>query len=261
MKWVRYDRDGSPAYGLVEGEMVTEVEGTPFAEYRRTGSTRPLAGLKYLIPFEPKTFYAAGLNYSGHAVSGANAAGEIPTLPTQADIGYRGTNALVAHQESIVIPADASERVQYEGELVVVIGREAKKISHDEALSCVLGYTIGNDISERVWQKGDRTIWRGKNCDTFAPMGPFLVTDFDIDSAITTVRVNGEVHISFPTNSMLFSVSEFISRMSQYMTLYPGDMIWMGTEGKGENLRSGDVVEVEITGLGTLQSPVIREAE
>jgi len=259
MKWVRFAVDGEARYGFVEGNEVIEVEGSPFGEYQKTGNTRPLEGLKYLIPFEPKQFYAAGLNYGGHAIAKANAQGELPKLPTQADIGYRGNNSLIPHDAAICIPHDASERVQYEGELVVVIGKQAKRVSQENALDYVVGYTIGNDVSERTWQKGDRTIWRGKNTDTFAPMGPFLVTDFDLGAAQTIVRVNGDEQLRFDTKDMLFGVREFISRMSQYMTLYPGDMIWMGTDGKGENLGHGDVVEVEITGIGTLRNPVIRE--
>lgn len=258
MKWIRYDRDGTPAYGIVEGDTIVEVEGTPFGETRKTGARRPLAGVKYLLPFVPGTFYAAGLNYAGHLIARANAAGEVPKLPKQADIGYRGNGSLIAHEETIVIPADATEAVQYEAEVVVVIGRKARNLSREDALSCVLGYTIGNDLSERTWQKQDRTNWRAKNSDTFAPMGPFLVTDFDIGAAETVVRVNGREGIRFPTNSMVFGVPEYISRISQYITLHPGDMIWMGTEGKGEDLKAGDVIEIDITGLGTLRNPVTR---
>ena len=140
-----------------------------------------------------------------------------------------------------------------------MIGRKAKNLSESEALSCVLGWTIGNDMSERTWQAGDRTLWRAKNADTFKPMGPWIETDFDLDAAQTMVRVNGTEQIRFRTNSMIYGPATFISRMSRYLTLYPGDVVWMGTEGVPENLKHGDTVEIEITGIGTLRNPVVRE--
>jgi 2-keto-4-pentenoate hydratase/2-oxohepta-3-ene-1,7-dioic acid hydratase in catechol pathway len=158
MRWIRYETNGQAAYGIVDGDMVTEVRGDPFTGYEKTATRRPLSSVKLLIPVEPRTFYAAGLNYAEHAIAAANKRGEVPKLPEAADIGYRANNALIAHGEAIVIPADATERVQYEAELVAVIGRKAKNLSESEALSCVLGWTIGNDMSERTWQTGDRTL-------------------------------------------------------------------------------------------------------
>jgi len=192
-------------------------------------------------------------------IEAARKRGQEPNLPKAADIGYRANNALIAHGEAIVIPADATERVQYEGELVAVIGRKAKHLSEADALGCVLGWTIGNDMSERTWQANDRTLWRAKNADTFKPMGPWIETDFDLDAAETRIRVNGAEKIRFKTNNMLFGPATFISRMSQYLTLEPGDVVWMGTEGAPENLKHGDTVEIEITGIGTLRNPVVRE--
>jgi 2-keto-4-pentenoate hydratase/2-oxohepta-3-ene-1,7-dioic acid hydratase in catechol pathway len=259
MRWIRFDNDGQVAWGIVEGDNVVEVGGDPFAGYERTGTKRPLASLKLMVPVEPRTFYCAGLNYAEHVIDAAKKRGEEPQLPQAADIGYRANNALVAHGEPIVIPKDATERVQYEGELVAVIGKKAKQLSEKDALSCVLGWTIGNDVSERTWQRGDRTLWRAKNADTFKPMGPWIETDFDLDRADTIVRVNRAEKIRFKTNSMIFGPAAFISRMSQYLTLYPGDIVWLGTEGAPENIGHGDTVEVEITGIGTLSNPVMRE--
>ena len=259
MRWLRYETNGHPAYGIVEGDTVTEVKGDPFAGYERTTIRQPLSGLKLLVPVEPRTFYCAGLNYAEHVIEAARKRGQEPNLPKAADIGYRANNALIAHGEAIVIPADATERVQYEGELVAVIGRKAKHLSEADALGCVLGWTIGNDMSERTWQANDRTLWRAKNADTFKPMGPWIETDFNLDAAETRIRVNGAEKIRFKTNNMLFGPATFISRMSQYLTLEPGDVVWMGTEGAPENLKHGDTVEIEITGIGTLRNPVVRE--
>jgi 2-keto-4-pentenoate hydratase/2-oxohepta-3-ene-1,7-dioic acid hydratase in catechol pathway len=261
MRWIRYAAEGRESYGILEGDDVVEVRGDPFAGYERLAARRKLSAVRLLVPVIPRTFYAAGLNYADHVIAVANKRGETPKLPPAADIGYRANNALIAHGEPIVVPADATERVQYEGELVVVIGREAKHLSEAEAFTCVLGYSIGNDVSERSWQAEDRTLWRAKNTDTFAPMGPWIETELDLDAARTIVRVNGKTKIEFATNSMIFGIATFISRMSRYMTLYPGDVIWMGTEGHTENIGHGDIVEVEITGIGRLINPVIREAK
>jgi 2-keto-4-pentenoate hydratase/2-oxohepta-3-ene-1,7-dioic acid hydratase in catechol pathway len=259
MRWVRYAADGQEAYGILEGQDILEVKGDPFAGYERTPTRRKLDGVRLLVPVVPRTFYAAGLNYAEHVIAVANKRGEAPKLPEAADIGYRANNALIAHGEPIVIPRDATERVQYEGEIVVVIGKQAKHLTEANALSCVLGYTIGNDMSERTWQAGDRTLWRAKNTDTFKPMGPWIETSLDLDQATTIVRVNGQEKIRFATNSMIFGIAHFLARMTRYLTLYPGDVVWMGTEGVTENVKHGDVCEIEITGIGVLRNPVVRE--
>ena len=259
MRWLRYEANGQESYGIVEGDEVVQVTGDPFAGYEMTRTRHRLRDIKYLVPVIPKTFYAAGLNYVEHITEMAAKRGEKPNIPPAADVGYRANNALIAHNENIVIPHDAGELVQYEAELVAVIGTKAKHLSEKEALSCVLGWTIGNDMSERTWQRQDRTLWRAKNTDTFKPMGPWIETDFDLDAAMTIVRVNGEETDRFRTNHMLYGVATFLSRMSQYLTLYPGDVVWMGTEGAPRNLKHGDVCEIEITGIGILRNPVVRE--
>lgn len=256
MRWARYLVDGEETFGIVEGDVLKDVAGDPFDGYEATATTRPLAGTKLLAPVMPRTFYAAGLNYADHVVAAANKRGEIPNLPEAADIGYRAINSITGHEDPIVVPADATELLQFEGEIVVVIGKQAKHLTEANVWDCILGYTIGNDVSERTWQRGDRTMWRGKNTDTFAPMGPWIETDLDLDAAMTTVRVNGQEKIAFKTTSMIFGIAEFLIRMSQYCTLYPRDVVWMGTEGVTDNMVHGDVCEIDITGIGTLRNRV-----
>ena len=207
----------------------------------------------------PPTFYAAGINYRVHVIEMAQKRGVEPQFPANADVGYRANNALIATEEPIIVPKDATELVQYEGELVVVIGKQCKRVSEAEALDYVLGYTIGNDVSERTWQRGDRTLWRGKNTDTFKPMGPWIVTGLEPDDLHVTIRLNGKEMFTYGVGDAIFSVRQFISRMSQYLTLYPGDVLWMGTDGATENMKDGDVVEVEIPGIGVLRNPVVWE--
>jgi 2-keto-4-pentenoate hydratase/2-oxohepta-3-ene-1,7-dioic acid hydratase in catechol pathway len=259
MRWARFEQNGTPAYGVVEGEEIIPVRGSPFDMWERTSARRRLSDVKLLVPVEPPTFYAAGMNYPEHVREIAEKVGQQPNLPTQADAGYRANNALIAQGEAIVIPKDATDQVQYEGELVAVIGRQCKHLTRDNALSAVLGYTIGNDVSERTWQKSDRTLWRAKNTDTFKPMGPWIETNVKLEDLVTKVRLNGKELITFPTNSMLLGVVDFLVSMTTYLTLYPGDVVWMGTEGATANMKHGDVCEIEISGIGTLRNPVVRE--
>ena len=259
MKWCRFRSGGDAAYGLIDDNTVTEVTGSPFESHTRTAKTFALSQVALLVPVIPPTFYAAGVNYREHVTEMAQRRGVTPEFPPNADVGYRANNALIPTGEPIVIPKDATDLVQYEGELVVVIGKRCKRVSEAEALDCVFGYTIGNDVSERTWQRGDRTFWRGKNTDSFKPMGPWIVTGLDPDDLRVTIRLNGKEMFSYAVKDAIFGVRHFISRMSQYLTLYPGDVLWMGTDGATENMKDGDVVEVEIPGIGVLRNPVVRE--
>jgi 2-keto-4-pentenoate hydratase/2-oxohepta-3-ene-1,7-dioic acid hydratase in catechol pathway len=259
MRWARFESNGKASYGIIEGSEIEAVEGDMLGAHKRTGRKLPLDKVKLLVPLEPQTFYAAGLNYVDHIMEQAKMHGREPNIPEKPDIGYRANNALIAHGEDVIVPKDATDKVQYEAEIVVVIGKKAKNLTEKDALSCVFGYTIGNDVSERTWQKGDRTLWRAKNTDTFKPMGPWIETNVDLDKLKTTVRVNGRQTIEFPTNHMLFGIERYISAMSRYVTLHPGDMIWMGTEGSSPDIKDGEVVEIEINQIGTLRNRFVRE--
>ncbi len=241
---------------LDDDDRVHAYRGVPWGANEPAGQVHRLDEVTLDVPVMPPTFYAAGLNYVKHIQEHAQATGTTIAVPPQADIGYRAVNALVAHESPIVLPPDAEE-VEYEGELVVVIGQRARHLTEAQALDCVFGYTIGNDVSERRWQASDRTFWRAKNSDTFKPMGPWIDTGFDLDRAETTVRLNGQVRTRFRTADMLFDIRTFISRMTRYLTLQPGVVIWMGTDGKSPTLPAGDTVEVGISGLGLLRNPVV----
>lgn len=260
MRWARFDQNGTATYAVVEGDTLIPVRGSPLATWERTSARVKLADAMLLLPpVIPPTFYACGMNYAGHVKAVAAKVGQPPNIPTQPDIGYRANNALIGADAPIVIPRDATEKVQYEGELVVVIGRTCKHLTRQTALGAVLGYTIGNDVSERTWQKSDRTLWRAKNTDTFKPMGPWIETDVRLEDLVTKIRLNGKPLIEFHTNEMVFGVVDFLVAMTSCLTLHPGDMIWMGTEGETANMKHGDVCEVEIAGIGTLRNPVVRE--
>lgn len=260
MKWGRFRTEAGTSYGLIEGDQVIPVDGTPFGDYRKSARAYPLASVKLDIPVVPGTFYCVGVNYADHIRRMAVKRNSRPVFPQQPDIGYRANNALIAHEESIVKPKDSGPEFQYEGELVAVFGKKARNVSKEEALDYVLGWTIGNDVSERGWQASDRTLWRAKNADTFKPMGPWIVTDARLDDMRTTIRLNGEVTESFKTNNMIFDAPTYIAAVSRYCTIYPGDVMWMGTDGVPANMKVGDTVEIEITGIGTLRNPVVAES-
>ena len=210
-------------------------------------------------PVIPGNFYAAGLNYRAH-IEWANSRGGSYKVPEQADIGYRSNNALIGSGHDIVIPPDSGGPVEYEGELVAVIGREAKNVSEARALDYVRGYTLGNDVSERSWQKSDRTLWRAKNADTFKPMGPRLVSGIDPMNQVIEVRINGRTVSSYSTKAMIFSVAHYIARMSRYLTLHPDDVIWFGCDGPTvPALKDGDLVEVVNEAIGALANRVRRQ--
>jgi len=211
-------------------------------------------------PVIPRNFYAAGLNYLAH-IEWANSRGGSYKVPREADIGYRSAAALIGSGEDIVIPADSPGPVEYEGELVAVIGRKARNVAEEKALDCVRGYTLGNDVSERTWQKTDRTLWRAKSADTFKPMGPRIVSGIDPMNQVIEVRVNGRTVSSYNTRGMIFGVARYIARMSRYVTLHPDDVIWFGCDGPTEPaLKDGDLVEVANEAIGVLSNRVRREA-
>ena len=257
MRFVRYQSDKGPRQGVVEGEQIADIEGDMLGEWKKSGRILPLASARLLPPVIPVTFYAAGVNYPTHFRKVAAREGKPLALPTESHIGYRANNALVGQGDAIVVPKDSAGKLQYEGELVAVIGRKAKNLTEANALSCVFGYTIGNDVSERIWQRADRTLWRAKNSDTFKPMGPWIDTDVKLEGLVTTVRLNGKEVARFNTNDMVFGVARTIADISKYITLHPGDVVWMGTDEPTLDMVAGDTVEVEISGLGVLRNPLV----
>jgi 2-keto-4-pentenoate hydratase/2-oxohepta-3-ene-1,7-dioic acid hydratase in catechol pathway len=260
MRWVRYQFEGNIHYGVVgDDRSIREIDTTPFTAYNFNGATRRLDNVKLLPPVIPGTFYAVGYNYLGHTAEAGEFLKKDVKIPTKPDVGYRAASALIGHDETIVIPAQSSGIIQFEGELVAVIGKTTKHVSEADALQCVFGYTIGNDVSERTWQAADRTMWRAKNSDTFKPMGPWIETQANLAEMTTTIHLNGQQVSQFPTGRMIFGVARFISEISSCITLHPGDVIWMGAEAPSLDMRHGDVVEVAISGIGSLRNPVVVE--
>lgn len=256
--WCRIETPDGPRHGLIRDDLIHPVIGDPLASYREHGAPIKTTEARWLPPIIPPTFYCVGLNYRGHILEGQARGIKVAKFPTRPEIGYRANNALTGHDHPIIRPTDFTGQLEYEGEVVAIIGKRLKHASRDEAAAAIFGWTIGNDVSAREWQHGDRTLWRGKNSDTFKPMGPVIVTDFDVHSAHTTVRVNGAVSSEFTTGDMIFDHIDYLTEMSKYLTLVPGDIIWMGADGTGV-IKAGDLVEIEVSGLGTLRNPVVDE--
>lgn len=244
---VRFEHQGSIAYGVLEGDAVRTISGNPFNGGTETGQTVSLRQVKLLWPCEPTKILAVGLNYKSHL-------GGRPA-PAQPELFWKPTSCLLEPGGTIMIPEGAAN-VHYEGELAVVIGRKTKAVSPQEAAGCIFGYTCGIDVSERDWQKNDLQWWRAKGADTFGPLGPAIAVGLDYKRSRLQTRVNGEVRQSQLLSDLLFDAASVVSHASRCVTLLPGDVIYTGTPGTTSALRPGDVVEVEIDGIGILKSVV-----
>jgi len=252
MRLCRVAIDGVAHWGLVADDHIELLAGDPFHGPASSGVAVPLAGARLLPPVTPSKILAVGTNYRAHAVEMGKGVPDEPLLFLKAP------SALLAPGDAIVRPG-GYERVDYEGELALVIGRRARHVRAAEALDYVLGYTIMNDVTVRDLQKKDGQFTRAKGFDTFAPCGPWLETSLDPARLRLTTRVNGAVQQSSSTDDLIFSVPELVAFASRVMTLEPGDLFSTGTpQGVGQ-LWPGDVVEVEIAGIGTLSNPVVAE--
>jgi 2-keto-4-pentenoate hydratase/2-oxohepta-3-ene-1,7-dioic acid hydratase in catechol pathway len=260
MRWMRFRKDGAVGYAAVEGEVLREVSGDPMGGCEFTGRKYSIGEVTFLPPIVPRNFFAVGFNYLGHTEEARKLLKKDIKVPVKPDVGSRFPSALIGHEQAVVIPVDSGGVIQFEGELVAIIGKPAKNLPEDEILSCVFGYSIGNDISERAWQSVDRTVWRSKSADTFSPFGPWIETDVDLDTLVTRIRLNGELVSEFETNAMLFGVARYLSEISKYMTLDRGDMIWMGAQAPSLDMKAGDTIEVEIDQIGVLRNPIVQGA-
>jgi 2-keto-4-pentenoate hydratase/2-oxohepta-3-ene-1,7-dioic acid hydratase in catechol pathway len=247
VKFARYYAHGEVSFGVVENGMVKQITTSPFEEYEITDHTHPLDHVELLAPSEPTKALALAVNYRSHAQDEA--------IPTQPEPFYKTLNCLVGPEDAIILPRNAG-RVDEEAELVVVIGKECSRVTPEEALEYVLGYTCGIDVSARDWQRGDRSWWRAKSSDTFGPTGPFIETNLDLSNFEIICRVNGQEVQHARAADMIFDIPTAISFISQSVTLDVGDLIFTGTAGTTTQLKAGDVVEVEIPGIGILRNPV-----
>ena len=250
MRLVRVATPNGPTWGRLDGEIVHALAGS-FAEgFTEIGASWPLEPGSLLAPITPTKIIAVGTNYAAHAAEMGNA------VPDEPKIFFKPPSAVSGPGAPIAIPP-VTTRVDPEGELAVVIRRRATRVPREHAAAYVFGYTSLNDVTCRDFQKKDGVFARAKGFDGFAPCGPWIDTEFDpADKAIRTV-VNGEVRASGRTSDMVFDVATLIAFISSIMTLEPGDVISTGTPPGVSPIQAGDVVRVEIEGLGVLENPVI----
>ncbi|HEU0116273.1 MAG TPA: fumarylacetoacetate hydrolase family protein [Thermomicrobiales bacterium] len=255
MRIIRYrDVEGHDRYGIVEGDRAYRAEGEPFSQHglRRGVELGPAAALTLLPPVVPGKIVCVGLNYAAHVTENDPSR----VVPDEPVLFMKPPSALIGAGQAIVI-AHPDHRTDYEAELAIVIGRQGRAIAEADAPAFILGYTCGNDVSDRTLQKKDGQWVRAKGFDTYCPLGPWIETDFDPSDRAVVSRRNGDTKQSQRTSAMIFKPAFLVSFISDVMTLEPGDVILTGTpEGVGP-MQPGDLIEVEIEGIGVLANPVV----
>jgi 2-keto-4-pentenoate hydratase/2-oxohepta-3-ene-1,7-dioic acid hydratase in catechol pathway len=246
-RFVRFQQGTRTGYARLEDNRLHGLRGGIFGIHAYGGDVLSLDAVELKTPCVPSKILCVGLNYASHL-------GDRP-VPERPEIFVVPPSAQLDPGGTIVLPGGTNQ-VQFEGELVVVIGKRARDLTDEQAREHILGVTCGNDVSARDWQRNDLQWWRAKGCDTFAPFGPVIACGLDYEDLLLTTRLNGAVTQQQRTSDMIFSPAHIVSFISRHMTLYPGDIIYTGTPGSTAPMQAGDVVEVEIEGVGVLRNPV-----
>ena len=257
MKFIRYKtKTNDTKYGVLEeGNLITEITNTPFESFTNTDITHLIDDVSILSPVTPSKIICVGLNYLSHIKEMGLA---IPKSPM---LFMKPITTLTDPNTPIIYPK-ICQKVEYEAELTVVIGKPTRHVSEADALDYVLGYTCGNDVSERVFQMQEMksgAMLIGKGFDSFCPLGPVIETELDPDNVSVKARLNGEEKQNGNTSDLLFSASKLISYISAAMTLMPGDVILTGTPSGVGPIAHGDTVEIEIPEIGILKNNVTNE--
>jgi len=249
MKYIHFLYQGETSWGVVEGDDVWICDGNISEGFTKTGEKRKKEDISLLTPGTPSKILCVGLNYLDHIHEFDK---EIPDSPV---IFMKPETTLLPPFGAIIHPP-ISDRMDFEGELAVVIGKTAKNISEDEAKDYIFGYTCANDVTARDLQPMDGQWILAKGFDTFLPLGPWIETELDTSNLLIRTLLNGEVKQSSNTSYLLFKPEMLVSYLSSYMTLYPGDVILTGTSSGVGPMKSGDTVVVEIEGIGSLENTV-----
>ncbi|MGW9112417.1 fumarylacetoacetate hydrolase family protein [Microbacterium sp. NPDC055683] len=249
MKIARFSHNDAITYGIVDGSELVVLAGDPmFAGYETTGVRVPVADVALLAPVIPRSkIVAVGRNYRDHAAELGN---EVPKQPL---LFFKPNTSVIGPGDSIVRPPQTQD-THFEGELAAVIGRIAKNVKAEDALDVVFGFTIANDVTARDLQKPDGQWARAKGFDTFCPVGPAIETEFDLAHGGITTRLNGVVVQQAPFSDMIFDLPTIIEYASAAFTLLPGDLILTGTPAGVGPFGAGDVIEVEVPGIGILRN-------
>lgn len=252
MKICRYRCGQNEEYGLLEGDEILTLAGTPFSGIEKTGNKRTLAEVDLLAPTTPSKVVAVGLNYQEHIEESGMQRPDAPVL------FIKPSTSVIGPGQPIIYPV-SGVRVDYEAELAVVIGRKCRHVSLEEVSSVILGYTCLNDVTERLMQGVDGQWTRSKSFDTFCPLGPYIVTDIEPIGLRVEALLNGEVKQSSTTDLLIFKVNELVSFVSGVMTLLPGDVIATGTPSGIGPMEPGDTIEIRIEKIGSLINTVEKE--
>jgi 2-keto-4-pentenoate hydratase/2-oxohepta-3-ene-1,7-dioic acid hydratase in catechol pathway len=243
-------RDAAPLYGLMEGHQVKEITEAPWKEWSRSEGIWPVKEVQLAAPVEPSKIVCIGRNYAAHAAELGN---EMPKEPM---MFLKAPSSMIGPEEAIVL-TKYSTRIEYEGELAVVVGKKCANLSDAEnPFAYVLGYTCLNDVTARDLQKSDVQFTRAKSFDTFCPIGPHIETEIDARNVLVETFVNGERRQSGNTSLMAYPVEFLLRWISRMMTLMPGDVIATGTPAGVGALAGGDTIEVSVEGVGVLRNPV-----
>ncbi len=249
MRYAFFSYKNQVMYGIISDNTIRGLTGDLFEPIEFGYLSFPLEEVKLLAPVYPSKVLAVGKNYQDHALE---MGGQVPDSPV---IFMKPPTAIIGPEETIIYPA-ASKRVDYEGELAIIIAKEAKNVALEDAHRHILGYTCANDVTARDLQTPGSQWALCKGFDTFLPLGPIITDEVDPDNITITTRLNGEVKQSSNTSLMKFSPHYLVSYISSFMTLLPGDVILTGTPGGIGPMRAGDTIEVEIEGIGTLANKV-----
>jgi 2-keto-4-pentenoate hydratase/2-oxohepta-3-ene-1,7-dioic acid hydratase in catechol pathway len=247
VRYVRYSDGEAVHYGKRNGDSIEQLDKAPWMGGSKTGVTVKASDVALAAPAEPSKVFAVGFNYRSHL--------DERELPTEPPIFLKLPTTIIGPGDAIIYPPGASN-VHYEGELVVVIGKITSRVSPESAGDYIFGVTAGNDVSERDWQANDLQWFRGKASDTFGPIGPEIVTGLNYRDLLLQTRLNGKVVQEQRTRDQIHDVHEVVSFISQYSTLYPGDVIFTGTPGQTSAMVPGDIVEVEIENVGKLRNSI-----
>jgi len=254
MKIVRFTIDNKVRYGILNGESIQGIENKPYRYLKPVDHYYQLSKVKLLSPCLPSKIVALGLNYRAHAEEA-----KIP-LPNAPLIFLKPSTAVIGPEENITYPS-ASHRVDYEGELGVVIKKPTWRVSVEEALDYVLGYTCFNDVTARDLQNSDMQWTRGKGFNTFAAVGPCIETELDPGNVVLETYLNGELKQQGNTNDLIYTIPVLINFISNVMTLLPGDIIATGTPSGIGPMYADDTVEIKIEPIGTLRNYVISNSK
>lgn len=253
-RYVRYSHNDSVAYGVVDGDQVHELNGAPWTGGTPTGAIVPTDDVVLLAPAEPSKVIAVGYNYISHREDMTHE--ENRPIPEHPPLFLKLPTTITGPGTDIIYPVDATD-LHYEGELVVVIGKKARKVSAANAHKYIFGVTAGNDVSDRGWQANDLQWLRAKASDTFGPLGPSIVTGLNYLDLRVQTRLNGETMQDQSSRDHIHDIHAILSFVSQYVTLLPGDIIYTGTPGSTSAMKPGDVVEIEVEGVGVLRNQVV----